>query len=400
MLIFGSGLGTSTTAKDAAFQAATSARRAFSGRAPKLALVFASLDYADAGDVPSVVRDVVGDIPIIGGSSGAGLIGPEEIATLGVSVVLLGGDDLEVAFEAVPLGSPTLVDVVPAAQRIAKVAEEAAGRGFGHHTCLVFAPGVVVDGDSLTAAVRKGVGAHTQLAGGLTGDELTFDRAKVFSRGELRDDHVLLAGLFTRKPVGIAARHGWRPVGPTRTVTRADGRVLFELDGRPALDVWMEDARRAGATLPDSRKDLTVYLATYYELGILDASRNEDAGGLVARAPWRIERDGSITLSSSIGEGSRVSVIHAGPNDLLRAASNAAAEASLRTGGPVGGALVIACSGRKIGLGTDFAREHALVRGRVGAPIGGVCAYGEIAKGARDVDAFFNMTLVVVTLPR
>jgi hypothetical protein len=85
----------------------------------------------------------------------------------------------------------------------------------------------------------------------------------VLVRGELRDEHVVLAGLFTRKPIGIAARHGARPVGPTHTVTRADGRVLFELDDRPALEVWLEDVRRAGATIPESDKKLTVYLANF-----------------------------------------------------------------------------------------------------------------------------------------
>ena len=31
---------------------------------------------------------------------------------------------------------------------------------------------------------------------------------------------------------------GWQPFGPLRTITRAEGNVLYELDGRSALDLY------------------------------------------------------------------------------------------------------------------------------------------------------------------
>ena len=61
---------------------------------------------------------------------------------------------------------------MPAAQEIARAADDAARRGFVHSTSLVFAPGIFVDGEALVAAVRKGAGARARFAGGLTGDEL------------------------------------------------------------------------------------------------------------------------------------------------------------------------------------------------------------------------------------
>jgi hypothetical protein len=172
--------------------------------------------------------------------------------------------------------------------------------------------------------------------------------------------------------------------------------VLVQLDNRPALDVWLDDARRAGARLP--AKNLGLYLATYYELGITDSGRGTDTSGaeLVARAPWSISSERAITLSGSIGEGRRVRVMSANRKDLLRASSAAAADAVSRAGAKIAGALVLACSGRLAALGDEFSAEHALVRERVGAPIGGACVFGEIAKSERDVDAFFNTTAVIV----
>lgn len=390
-------MSTAATARDAAAEAAREAKRPFDAggvtHTPKLAIVFASVSYEDADDAARVVRDVVGDIPTVGGTSGACVLGPTSVASRGVSVVLLGGDGIEIATHTAELdGSDDLVSVVPAARAIETAADDAAKRGFGHYACLVFAPGIGVDGEVLVAAVRKGLGARAQLAGGFTGDDLTMDRPRVFVREELRRGQVVLAGLFTKKHVGISARHGWRAVGPERTITRADGPTLIQLDGRPALDVWLEDARKAGAVLPD-RKDLLLYLANHYEIGLMDRSTKTE---IVARAPWALNADGSVTLSGSVGEGRQVRVIHASRKDLLRASTNAASDAVMRAGSAIAGALVFACAGRLAALGDEFPKEPRLISERVAAPIGGACVFGEIAKTERDADAFFNTTAVVV----
>lgn len=407
MLLFGSGMSAAVSAADAAKEAVREARERFRGTTPKLAIVFASVSYADVDQVPAVVRAELGDVPIVGGTSGACVFGPNRIATCGVSIVLLGGDDVEVVTRTAACASPTCLEAVPAAEEIAREADAASGRGLAHYACLVFAPGIFVDGEALVAAVRKGAGARAQLAGGLTGDDLTMDRPKVYVDGELRSDRVVVTGLFTRRPIGIAARHGWQAVGPVRTVTRTDGIWLCELDGRPALDVWLEDARRAGGAPPPDPKDIALYLANHYEIGITGSSSSRppssphfgeggDTRELVARAPFAIRDDGAMQLSASIAEGTHVCVMHATRNDLLRASTEAAAAAVLRAGHPVAGALVLACSGRLAALGDAFGEEPARIRERVAAPIGGACVFGEIARNVRDFDAFFNTTAVVV----
>jgi hypothetical protein len=223
----------------------------------------------------------------------------------------------------------------------------------------------------------------------------------VFFGDELRDDCVVITGLFTKAPIGIAARHGWAAVGPVRTVTRADGILLLEIDDRPALDVWLEDAVRAGATPPSDPTKVALYLANHYEIGLADSSApripiDSDTRELVARAPLAIREDGAIQLSASIPEGTHVRVLHATRCDLLRASREAATSAVTRAGGTVSGALVLACSGRLGALGESFAEEPKEIRAHVGAPIGGACVFGEIARNLRDVDAFFNTTAVVI----
>lgn len=412
MVRFGSGFSSASSAVDAVEKAVTRAAQALGDAKPKLAIVFASVSY---GDLPSALRSLrirLGSVPVVGGTSGACVFGEGRCAERGVSVVLLGGDGLEVEVRNAPLDSVSLVETVPAAQEIAAAADAAARRGFPHYVALVFAPGVFVDGEALVAAVRKGAGARALLAGGLTGDDLTLDRPAVVVGDELRSDRVVVAGLFARRPIGIAARHGWRAVGPRRTVTRADGVILFELDGRPALDVWLEDVRAAGGAPPDELKDRTLYLANHYALGIDEGpsggwrARSAQAAAapaddgeereLVARTPVSIREDGAIQLSASLAEGTRVRVLHASRTDLLSASSRAAVAATERAGSPVAGALVLACSARLAALGETFHDEPRLIEESIAAPVAGACVFGEIARNVRDSDAFFNTTAVVV----
>jgi hypothetical protein len=397
MLTFGAAISSATTAAEAARVATAEASAAVS--APKLAIVFASAQYDDVAEVGKAIAALLPGVPIIGGTSAACVLGPEGSARTGVSVVLLGGTGLEVVSRTVEARTPSLHEVVPIAAELAELADPAARRGYVHHSCVIFAPSLRVDGDALVAAVRKGAGARTQLAGALTGDELTMDRPRVFCGTTLCSDCIVLTSLFTKKPLVIAARHGWHAVGPRRTVTRADGQYLLELDGRRALDVWIEDVRNEGGTPPIDRHALAVYLTNEFLLGIDDEPRGTSSptdDPMVVRAPLQITAEDAVRLTAAVGEGTHVRLVRSSPDALLRASAEAASAAVLRAGAHVAGALVLACSSRVAALGACCVDEPAGIRRRVRAPIGGACVYGEIARNIRDVDAFFNTTTVVL----
>src|SRR3546814_10650741 len=42
-------------------------------------------------------------------------------------------------------------------------------------------------------------------------------------------------------PVAAGLTQGCTPIGPVHTVTSAEEKILLEIDGRPALDVFKED---------------------------------------------------------------------------------------------------------------------------------------------------------------
>ena len=90
------------------------------------------------------------------------------------------------------------------------------------------------------------------VSGDATGAQMYHWRGKEATEGGLTG--ILLTGDFNTE-IGVA--QGCQPVGRPREVTRAEGRVIFELDGEPALEnfkgtlqlLTQDDIRRSGGTV-------------------------------------------------------------------------------------------------------------------------------------------------------
>jgi hypothetical protein len=401
-VFFGTAAADRPAACDAARAALAEARKTLAGAEPKLVIAFASCGYADLEELPALLKTELPQAKIVGGTAGGAVYGPDGLYRRGVSLVLAGGEGLDAALCTVPITSWDVVEAVKASADLAAEADRAAKRGLTELVCLVLAPGLMVDGDALAAAVRKGIGARAQLAGGLTGDDFAFQTSRVLTGDGFLDAGFALVGISTSAPLGVAARHGARPIGPAHAITRSDGPFLMSLDGRPAIEVWTEDARAAGIELPSDPKKLAVALASYCPLGMETpiGAGAEGRAELVVRVPFDVQADGSVRLSAGLPEGSSVRVVRFTHEDMRAAAREASESALAAAGGEVSGALVLGCSGRLAILGDAFADEIALIGRHMRAPVGGACVFGEIARARRDVGAFFNSTTVVVAFPK
>jgi hypothetical protein len=259
---------------------------------------------------------------------------------------------------------------------------------------MAFAPGANVDGESLAAALGEGIGGRVQLAGALTGGETPFDRPRVFTRDGAWSDRVVIVGLFTRAPVGIVARHGWHAVAPLRTVTRSEGSWLIELDERPALERWLGDTIGA-VGYPINPQDLLTAPLNRYAFGVEMPSRSEP----LICCPLAFREDRSVRVAGSVAEGVRGCLMHGEAPGLLDAARRAARLAQERVSGRTAGALVFTCQKRFAAMGSHFANEAQAIANALDSRAAGACVLGEIACARGEVDAFHNMSVVVVAWP-
>lgn len=253
----------------------------------------------------------------------------------------------------------------------------AAGRRLGEvlsapelKAVLVYGPGVNVNGSALVAGMASCVGPDTPISGGLAGDGGAFRETWTLSPDGVDARGVVAIGLYgSAIRIGHGSYGGWEPFGPARKVTRSEGNVLFELDGKPALDVYKRYLGEHAKDLPASG-----LLFPFAMLG-----ENHDAVGLIRTILGVNEADGSLTLAGEIDPGGYLKLMHASTDRLVDGAE-AAAEAAAGEGGGDALAVLVSCVGRRLVMGERVDEEVEAVADvfGAGATLTGFYSYGEI----------------------
>lgn len=168
---------------------------------------------------------------------------------------------------------------------------------------------------------------------------------------------------------------GCRPIGPTMTVTRAEGPHLLELAGTPAyakLEQIVRDLEPAEQTLVARGLHLGVAMNEYAEA--------HERGDFLVRGVVGADPDaGSVTVGDVVEIGRTVRF-------QVRDAATAGEDldallATLRTQGEIDGALLFSCNGRGQAMFGDAGADHdvtAVRRGLEPAGVAGFFAAGEI----------------------
>ena len=352
---------------------------------PKLAVVFASCDYA-LDSLLRGIREELGDVPLIGCST-AGEIAAAGPGDASVVVAALGGDGLSVATGR---GRETSI-------RLRSAGEDAAGCIAGvdgrHRALLMLTDGLSGDQQEIVRGAYSVVGAGVPLVGGCAGDGLQMRKTFQFYDDEVLSDSVVAAAIASDAPLGIGVRHGWRRVGEPMLVTKSQDNRVEEIDGRPALDVYCERLQVPEEARTDAA-EFTAFSSTH-PLGL--ASRGEEQHVRFISGADFEER--ALICIAEVPPGGLVWTMEGDAASVLEATDGACddALASLEGHLPVG-LLAFDCIARRGVLGEGIKDEIARIAQKGGeAPVAGFYTYGEIAR-TRGISGFHNQTLVVLAM--
>ncbi|NLI13161.1 MAG: hypothetical protein GX425_11180, partial [Peptococcaceae bacterium] len=104
---------------------------------------------------------------------------------------------------------------------------------------FVLSDGLNVNGSELAKGLTSHLPGHVAVTGGLAGDGSNFEQTLVFWNSAPHKDTIAVLGLYgDRLKVGYGSMGGWDPFGTDRLITRSSGNVLYEMDGRSALDLY------------------------------------------------------------------------------------------------------------------------------------------------------------------
>jgi hypothetical protein len=227
------------------------------------------------------------------------------------------------------------------------------------------------------------------VSGGLAGDGGRFERTWVLDGARPAQQRIAAVGFYGRRlRTGHGYEGGWSDFGPERRITRSEGNVLFELDRKPALDLYKAYLGDRAAGLPGT--------ALLFPLSIRRGPAEEP---LVRTILGVDEATRSLTFAGDVPQGAIARLMRSNNEHLIGSAGHAVA---LATHGldPRSAPLVVSvsCVGRRLVLGERTEEEVETVVD--GAPCGashvGFYSYGEIspalAGGASDLH---NQTMTV-----
>ena len=276
---------------------------------------------------------------------------------------------------------------------------EAAGRRLAESlsatpACIhIFSDGLTGNGCAILRGIAAVFGDSVPVSGGAAGDNGEFRKTCQFGAGRIYTDAVCGIAFHGDFGVGVGVHSGWAPVGLPKRVTRAIGRVVYELNGEPALDVY---ERFLG---PHARK-LPV-IGVEYPLGFVRGRMEANAHeSYVLRASMSVNHnDRSITFAGEIPEGAMVNLTCGDKSSILDAAALAARDVKSAIGGRKPGIIFCySCMARRIVLGPRTTEEISRIRTEFGPdiPIVGFYSYGEFCPmGSPPVNCLHNESLTL-----
>ena len=260
----------------------------------------------------------------------------------------------------------------------------------------IFSDGLTGNGCALLKGIAGGFKIKVPVAGGAAGDNGDFQKTFQFDRGRICSDAVCGIGFHGDFRLGTAVRSGWAPIGLSKQVTKARGKVVYELNGEPALNVFERFLGQHAEKLPA--------IGVEYPLGFMKpASAGHQDYQYILRATMSVDRkERSITFAGEIPEGAMVNLTCGDKDSVLAAADTAAREARAAIGAATPELIFCySCMARRIVLGSRTGEEIDRLREHFGPqiPILGFYSYGEYCPvGADSCNDLHNETITLSVL--
>lgn len=263
---------------------------------------------------------------------------------------------------------------------------------------LVFSDGLNVNGTELVRGMKDKLPQHVEITGGLSADGASFQKTLVCANDVPTEKQIAAIGFYgSHIKIGYGSLGGWDPFGPERKITRAEGNVLFDLDGKPALELYKHYLGEHAAGLPATGLLFPLSLRNNEQKGETINSN----GGVVRTILGVSEADQSMTFAGDMPEGSFARLMKANFERLIDGACGAAKICMDRhQNNSAQLALLISCVGRKLVLKQRVEEEVEGVREVLGdkTVFAGFYSYGEISPHMMgNACELHNQTMTITT---
>jgi hypothetical protein len=258
-------------------------------------------------------------------------------------------------------------DSFQAGERLAQSLDQ---KGLVH--VFVLSDGLKINGSDLVRGLTKHLPPDVSITGGLSGDGERFLETFVLWDGPAERETIAVIGFYgDRLKVGYGSLGGWDSFGPERLITRSEGNVLYELDGKSALDLYKNYLGEHAKGLPATGLLFPLSLRT-----------NQGETGVVRTILSINDQDKGMVFAGDVPQGAYAHLMKANFDRLIDGSIGAAKTSFEALGSSSPDlAVLISCVGRKLVLKQRIEEEVEGVREVMGArtALTGFYSYGEIS---------------------
>lgn len=259
---------------------------------------------------------------------------------------------------------------------------------------FVLSEGLKINGSELVKGLNAIDKKNVVITGGLAGDGANFKETFIIENGNFIQGVVLGVGFYGNHiRVGHGSKGGWDVFGIERRITRSTHNILYELDGKPALELYKQYLGEKAKDLPAS--------GLLFPLSIRKDSADQKR--LVRTILSVDEKESSLTFAGDMPQGYLAQLMRANFDRLITGAKDASdivvVSGKMKKETP---SLVIAisCVGRKLLLGqrTEEETSSALETFPLGTKMIGFYSYGEISPYTTGHCDLHNQTMTLTSL--
>ncbi|MGA2069981.1 MAG: FIST N-terminal domain-containing protein [Sedimentisphaerales bacterium] len=351
------------------------------GKSAQLVLVFGSNDMLKKSPLLKELAGVYPNARLVGCST-AGEICGTTVYDDSLTTVAVHFEKTTVNMYEVEANSAD--DSFLAGERLAAIVNPA---NLSH--LFVLSKGININGSELVKGLEKNLPENTIVTGGLAGNGPKFQETLILSDGVPKNNVISAIAFYGQKlKIGYGSIGGWDPFGPERIVTRSKSNILYELDGKSALEIYKQYLGEQAKGLPAT--------GLFFPLGIRD---REATTSLVRTILATNDAEQSMTFAGDVPEGFHARLMKVNYERMIDAAAQAAKNCQETIDCPkVELAIIISCCGRKWILKQRVEEEIEAVREIFGNDtiLTGFYSYGEISPVAGSKKcALHNQTITI-----
>ncbi len=230
------------------------------------------------------------------------------------------------------------------------------------------------DGQSLVSSLEKSLGPDTVYYGGMAGDDWSMKGTFVFAN-ENETDLGIAAIILDGNKIQLKgmAITGWKPMGISRTVTKSKEKLLYEIDGKPAVEMYLKYLGKN-----DRQEDLDVFKDVSVEYPFI-VERDQNETVLISMMKIDLEEHALVT-DMEMPEGTTFWFAQPPGFDIVEEILEKAARLKELEQTEADALLVFSCAGRPPVLGPMVTEENDGLARVWNAPMAGFFTYGEYGR--------------------